>query len=66
MHAFEKASGLEVKMNLTDRRPGDAEAVWAATETAERELGWKAKLGVEAMCADQWAWASQNPNGYDV
>jgi len=66
VHAFEKASGLEVKMNLTDRRPGDAEAVWAATETAERELGWKAKLGVEAMCADQWAWASQNPNGYDV
>lgn len=66
VHAFEKASGLKVPLNLTDRRPGDAEAVWAATETAERELGWKAKLGVEAMCADQWAWASQNPNGYDV
>ena len=63
VHAFEKASGLKVPLNLTERRPGDAEAVWAATETAERELGWKAKLDVEAMCADQWAWASANPDG---
>lgn len=39
LQAFEAASGLKVNMNLTHRRPGDAEAVWAATETAERELG---------------------------
>ena len=39
VHAFEKASGLKVNCNLTDRRPGDAQAVWAATETAEKELG---------------------------
>ncbi len=25
---------------------------------------WKAKLNVEDMCRDQWAWASQNPAGY--
>lgn len=39
VHAFEKASGLKVNLNLTGRRPGDAKAVWAATETAEKELG---------------------------
>jgi len=39
VHAFEEASGLKVPLNLTDRRPGDAKAVWAATETAEKELG---------------------------
>lgn len=64
--AFEEASGLEVPLNITDRRPGDAEAVWAATETAEKELGWKAKLTVKEMARDQWMWASQNPDGYDV
>lgn len=64
--AFEEASGLEVPLNLTDRRPGDAEAVWAATETAEKELGWKAKLTVKEMARDQWKWASENPDGYDV
>lgn len=37
--AFEAASGLKVNMNITNRRPGDAEAVWAATEFAEKELG---------------------------
>ncbi|PSC71614.1 UDP-glucose 4-epimerase [Micractinium conductrix] len=64
VHAFEEASGLKVNLNLTDRRPGDAQAVWAATETAEKELGWKAKLTVKEMCRDQWAWASGNPAGY--
>ena len=66
VHAFEAASGLEVPLNLVDRRPGDAEAVWAATDTAENELGWKAKLTVKEMCVDQWKWASNNPDGYEV
>ena len=66
VHAFEAASGLKVPLNLTARRPGDAEAVWAATDTAEKELGWKAKLTVKEMCEDQWKWASTNPDGYDV
>ncbi|GAB4820615.1 hypothetical protein N2152v2_007661 [Parachlorella kessleri] len=64
VHAFEAASGLKVNTNITDRRPGDAQAVWAATETAERELGWKAKLTVKEMCEDQWRWASNNPDGF--
>ena len=36
MQAFEEASGREVKYNIKPRRPGDAAAVWAATETAEK------------------------------
>jgi len=64
--AFEEASGLKVNLELTERRPGDAEAVWAATETAEKELNWKTKLTVKEMCADQWKWASQNPDGYET
>jgi len=63
--AFEKASGKKVAYKLADRRGGDTEAVWAATETAEKELGWKTKLGVDAMCRDQWKWASENPKGYE-
>ncbi len=66
VHAFEAASGLAVPLALTARRPGDAEAVWAATETAERELGWKATRTVKEMCEDQWRWASANPSGFDV
>ena len=51
--AFEKASGREVVHKLVDRRAGDSVAVWAATETAERELGWKTKLDINDMCRDQ-------------
>ncbi|MCW8949654.1 MAG: UDP-glucose 4-epimerase, partial [Sedimenticola sp.] len=31
---------------------------------AEKELGWSARLGLEAMCEDAWHWQSKNPNGY--
>lgn len=64
--AFEKASGKKVEYRLTDRRPGDSVAVWAATGLAETELGWKTKLNVDDMCRDQWAWASKYPQGYET
>jgi hypothetical protein len=50
-----------VPYKIVDRRPGDTVAVWAATEYAEQELGWKAKLGLTEMCRDQWAWAKKYP-----
>ncbi|KAK4486453.1 hypothetical protein RD792_009131 [Penstemon davidsonii] len=62
--AFEKASGKKIPIKLCPRRPGDATAVYASTEKAGKELGWKAKYGVDEMCRDQWKWASQNPWGY--
>uniref|UniRef100_A0A5B7AL87 UDP-glucose 4-epimerase n=1 Tax=Davidia involucrata TaxID=16924 RepID=A0A5B7AL87_DAVIN len=62
--AFEKMSGKKIPIKLCPRRSGDATAVYASTEKAEKELGWKAKYGIEDMCRDQWKWASQNPWGY--
>ncbi|KAG2319955.1 hypothetical protein Bca52824_013168 [Brassica carinata] len=62
--AFEKASGKKIPIKLCPRRPGDATAVYASTERAEKELGWKAKYGVDEMCRDQWKWANNNPWGY--
>lgn len=54
-----------MEYKLVDRRGGDSVAVWAATETAERELGWKTKLDINDMCRDQWKWASLYPKGYE-
>ncbi|KAG1354576.1 bifunctional UDP-glucose 4-epimerase and UDP-xylose 4-epimerase 1 [Cocos nucifera] len=62
--SFEKASGKKIPIKLCPRRPGDATAVYASTEKAQKELGWRAKYGVEEMCRDQWNWASKNPYGY--
>lgn len=62
--AFEKASGRTVKYEIVARRPGDVAACYSDASLAERELGWKAKLGVKEMCEDTWRWQKNNPNGY--
>lgn len=62
--AFEKVSGKKIPIKLCARRPGDATEVYASTEKAEKELGWKAKYGTEEMCRNQWNWACKNPDGY--
>ncbi|KFK24142.1 hypothetical protein AALP_AAs41255U000100 [Arabis alpina] len=61
--AFEKTSGKKIPIKLCPRRSLDATEVYASTEKAEKELGWKAKCGVDEMCRDQWDWANNNPWG---
>ncbi|KDO63528.1 hypothetical protein CISIN_1g0197951mg, partial [Citrus sinensis] len=64
--AFEKASGKKIPIKFCPRRVGDATAVYAATDKAHKELGWKPKYGIEDMCAHQWNWAKNNPMGYQT
>ena len=64
VNAFSKASGKEIPYKITERRPGDIAACYADPTKAEKELGWKAKYGIDEMCEDSWRWQSQNPNGY--
>jgi UDP-glucose 4-epimerase len=62
--AFERASGRKVPVEFAARRPGDVAASYADASAASRKLGWKAKLGIDAMCRDVWRWQSGNPDGY--
>jgi UDP-glucose 4-epimerase len=62
--AFERASGRKVAVEIVGRRAGDTGAVYADASLAAKKLAWKAKLGIDAMCADAWRWQSQNPDGY--
>ena len=64
--ALEKASGKKVPYKITERRAGDIAECYADPSKAEKELGWKAKYGIEEMCQDSWRWQSQNPSGYEV
>lgn len=64
IRAFEQASGRAVPHTMVARRPGDIAECWADTELAERELGWRAIRGLEAMMQDAWRWQENNPNGY--
>lgn len=64
--AFERASARAIPLEFAARRPGDVAACFADPSLASRELGWKAHLGIDAMCRDVWRWQSSNPNGYSA
>jgi UDP-glucose 4-epimerase len=64
VHAFERAVGHELPTRVGPRRPGDAAVSYCDPSRAEAELGWKAELTLDDMCADAWRWQSANPEGY--
>jgi len=64
VRAFEAASGKPVPYRIASRRPGDISTCYADPAKAERELGWKARLGLNEMMRDAWRWQSMNPAGY--
>lgn len=64
LRAFEAASGREIPYRIVDRRAGDVAEVYADPARAERLLGWRTELDVDAMCRDAWRWQSSNPDGY--
>lgn len=66
IRAFERASGRQVPYRIVDRRVGDVAEVYADPGLALELLGWRAELGVDAMCADAWRWQRMNPHGYAV
>ena len=61
---FEKQSKKTIKYQISERRPGDAPAVWADASKAFKKIGFKATRGVGEMCQDTWRWQSANPAGY--
>ena len=52
--AFEKVNGVKLNYRFAPRRPGDVVAIWADTQFANDELGWKAERGLEEMCRSAW------------
>ncbi len=64
IRAFSKACGHPVPYKIGPRRAGDVATVLADPSKAEKELGWKAELGLEEMVNSAWKWQSLNPKGY--
>jgi UDP-glucose 4-epimerase len=62
--AFERASGKKIAYEILPRRAGDIAACYADASLAQKQLKWRAQLGIDEMCRDAWRWQSQNPEGY--
>jgi UDP-glucose 4-epimerase len=56
IQAFERVSGLLLPFEMTVRRAGDVEKVWADTAKAESNLHWKASRSLDEMVASAWKW----------
>ena len=56
VRAFEAANHVSVPYVIDPRRPGDVAECYAATEKAEKQLGWRAEKTLEEMCRDAWRW----------
>jgi UDP-glucose 4-epimerase len=54
--AFAAASGRPVPYRTMPRRAGDIAQCYADPTLASELLGWRAQLGIDAMCADTWRW----------
>ena len=65
VQAFEKATGVKIPYTIEAPRPGDVASNFAATDKAEKELGWKAKYNVVDACRDAYNFQSKNPNGIE-
>ncbi len=63
--AFELISGVNIKINISNRRDGDLYESWANSTKAFEKIGWKTVFKISDMCRDTWAWQKNNPQGYN-
>ncbi|HEC44087.1 MAG TPA: UDP-glucose 4-epimerase GalE [Bacteroides sp.] len=63
INAFVKATGVDIKFRVEDRREGDVEQVYADTTLANRILGWKANTTLEETLRSAWKWEQNLRNG---
>lgn len=59
-----RASGVDIPVELTGRRPGDPVALYADTARAQQVIGWTARHGLDEIVSSAWAWHASHPDGY--
>lgn len=60
VNAFENANNININYKIAPRRAGDVATVYADTNKAEEELGFKAQYNINDMCRDSWNYASKH------
>ena len=60
VNVFVEVNEVEVPYEIVGRRAGDIAVCYADASKAERELGWKAELGIEDMVRDAWEFENGN------
>ena len=66
VEGMREASGKEIPVKITERRPGDVAELYTDPTFAANYLKWHATRGTKEMCEDTWKWQSNNPLGYQI
>ena len=65
IEAAKEATGLDIKVEIGERRAGDPAQLIASSEKARNVLGWQPKFSdVKAVIGTAWKWHQQHPEGY--
>ena len=66
VHAFMRATGVNLNYKIAPRRPGDVEQYWADPSKANRELGWSADTPLEEVLLSAWKWQLSSQSSIDT
>lgn len=59
-----KVTNLNLKVKYGERRPGDADSLYASIEKIEKDLDWKPKYGLKEIVESAYKWHKRHPEGY--
>ncbi|KAI3834792.1 hypothetical protein MKX03_037926 [Papaver bracteatum] len=65
VEACKKATGVEIKIEFLERRPGDYAEVYSDPSKINRELNWTAQYtNLQESLQTAWKWQKSHQNGY--
>lgn len=56
IQAFEKLIGIKINYQITSRRHGDVEAIYANNDKAMKEINWTPQYSLDDMVLSAWKW----------
>ena len=62
VRAFECVIGHKIEYQIVERRDGDVDTCFAATDKARQELGFTATRSLQQMCEDEFRWRMKQLN----
>jgi len=63
---IKKISGVDFKVEIGPRRPGDPDAIYADNTKIKKVLGWEPKYSdLETIAKTAWNWYKTHPDGFE-
>lgn len=58
-------TGMQLNIKYSERRAGDADALYASIDKIKSEFSWSPKYGLKEIIESAYLWHKNHPNGYD-